>query len=94
MIADKRNPLSNLRVLVAACLTLIATAAVLILFVSKDLNHSAAPGSTLIIHIFADTDPQYFDNLKFFVRHGVSEESAVDYVIIVQTDSPSLVRPS
>ena len=49
-------------------------------------------GKTLVVHIFADTDPQYIENLKFFVHYGISGDDAAEYVIIVQSDVSSIVR--
>ena len=92
MTANRGKLSSKVKVLVAAFLSLVATVAVLVLYISETLG--PASSSTLIMFVFADTDPQYLENLKFFVRHGVSEERAVDYIIIVQTNSPLLVRPA
>ena len=50
-----------------------------------------APGRTLVLHMFADTDPQYIENLKFFVHYGISEEDAAEFVIIVQSNDTSIV---
>ena len=47
--------------------------------------------STLVVHIFADTDPEYLPNLNFFVQHGISSRDSADYVIIVQTNSSDVV---
>lgn len=54
---------------------------------------SAANGKTLIIHIFADTDPEYLQNLIFFVQWGIPPQDQSDYVVVVQsTDSAVLQK--
>ncbi len=45
---------------------------------------SSANGKTLIIHIFADTDPEYLENLKFFVQWGIPPQDQSDYVVVVR----------
>ena len=47
---------------------------------------------TLVVHIFADTDPEYLENLKFFIQHGIQQDKHADYVILVQTESSAIVR--
>ena len=84
---------AKLKILAAAVPTAVL-AVVLYLSASERFANTAATGHTLVIHIFSDSDPQYFENLKFFVRYGVSQEADVLYLIIVQTDSASLVRPA
>ena len=86
------STLAKLKLLAAALPTAVL-AVVLYLAASNHLVDSETTGNTLIIYIFSDSDPQYIENLKFFVRYGVSQEAAVHYLIIVQTDSASLVRP-
>lgn len=49
---------------------------------------------TLVVHIFADTDPEYLENLKFFVQYGILQEDNADYIVLVQTDSSTIVRAS
>ncbi len=64
----------------------------------KDLESSGCLGAyldkTLVVHIFADTDPEYLENLKFFVQYGILQEDNAEYVILVQTDSSIIVRAS
>jgi hypothetical protein len=52
---------------------------------------SAANGKTLIIHIFADTDPEYLENLKFFVQWGIPPQDQSDYVVVVQSTDSAVV---
>lgn len=52
---------------------------------------SSADGKTLIVHIFADTDPAYLENLKFFVEWGIPDRDQADYVIVVQSTDSSVV---
>ena len=78
----------------AASLPIATLTSVLFLFALRQLDSSATKGTTLIIHIFSDSDPQYIGNLEFFVRYGVPQDPAVRCLIIVQTNSASLVRPA
>lgn len=52
---------------------------------------SAANGKTLVIHIFADTDPEYLENLKFFVQWGIPPQDQADYIVVVQSLDPATV---
>ena len=52
---------------------------------------SSANGKTLIIHIFADTDPEYLENLKFFVQWGIPPQDQSDYVVVVQSTESATV---
>ena len=54
-------------------------------------NFSSRDGKTLIVHIFADTDPEYLENLKFFVEWGIPVQDQADYVIVVQSTDSSTV---
>lgn len=45
----------------------------------------ATSGKTLVVHIFADTDPEYLNNLNFFVKWGIpSNDDDTEYIIVVQ----------
>ena len=55
------------------------------------VGFSSANGKTLIVHIFADTDPEYLENLKFFVEWGIPVEDQSDYIIVVQSTDASTV---
>jgi hypothetical protein len=39
---------------------------------------------TLVMYIYADSDPEYRRNLEFFVRFGVTAGPECDYIIVVQ----------
>lgn len=52
---------------------------------------SSSDGKTLVVHIFADTDPEYLENLKFFVEWGIPDRDQADYVIVVQSTEASVV---
>ncbi len=84
----------KLATLLAACLTIALTHTVLI--GRKELRSSGCLGAhlnkTLVVHIFADTDPEYLENLKFFIQYGIVQEDNADYIILVQTDSSTIVR--
>ena len=82
--------------LLAACLTVALTHTVLI--GKKELRSfgclSGHLDKTLIVHIFADTDQEYLENLKFFIQYGILQEDNAEYVILVQTNSSTIVRAS
>lgn len=51
------------------------------------IHFAAARGKTLVVYVFSDTDPEYLENLKFFVQYGVSTlDTSAEFVIILQTD--------
>lgn len=79
--------------LLAACLTVVLTHT---LFTDRKESRSsgclhARLNKTLVVHIFADTDPEYLENLEFFVKHGILQEDNADYIILVQTNTVSIV---
>lgn len=39
---------------------------------------------TLLIYVFSNTDPEYLNNLRFFVQFGMSPDDGVTYLIVVQ----------
>ena len=47
---------------------------------------------TLVMYVYSNTNPQYPDNLKFFVRHGIPGCSGCRYVIIINEDEQHQVR--
>ncbi len=49
-------------------------------------------GRTLITYIFSDTDAEYANNLKFFVRWGVRENDNADYIFVLQLADRHRVR--
>lgn len=44
---------------------------------------------TLVLYIFSNTDGEYENNLRFFLRHGVEAGDGCDYVVIIQTGGTS-----
>ena len=84
--------LRNGRSILLACMTSIAMCLLSWQDIKKFALFGVAPGKTLVVHIFADTDPQYIENLKFFVHYGIAGDDASEYVIIVQSDGLSIVR--
>lgn len=77
-----------------ACLTIALTLTVLT--GRKDSKTPAClrahQDKTLVVHIFADTDPEYLENLKFFIRYGILQEDNAEYIVLIQTDSSTIVR--
>lgn len=39
---------------------------------------------TLCIYVFSNTDPEYLENLRFFVKFGMSPDDGVTYLVVVQ----------
>lgn len=39
---------------------------------------------TLLVYVFSNTDPEYLNNLNFFVKFGMAADDGVTYVIVVQ----------
>ena len=48
---------------------------------------------TVVVYIFSNSDPEYFNNLKFFLKWGVREGDGAYYIIVVQEGGKSPVRP-
>ena len=38
----------------------------------------------LVMYIFAATDPEFLDNLRFFISEAVEQDTLCEYVIVVQ----------
>ncbi len=49
---------------------------------------------TLVVYIFSNTDPEYLNNLNFFLKWGVRESDGAYYIIVVQEGGKSPVRLS
>lgn len=47
---------------------------------------------TLVVYIFSNTDPEYLNNLNFFLKWGVREGDGAYYIIVVQEGGKSPVR--
>ena len=73
-------------VLAAVFFTTLIMAVALLLSGCRRVASSSATGNTLFMHIFSDSDPQYLENLKFFVGYGVSQ----DYIYIYAFSTPGL----
>lgn len=84
----------NVAVVLCACAIVALTHTVLIgRKDSKTHGCLSAPlDKTLVVHIFADTDPEYLENLKFFIRYGILQEDNAEYIVLIQTDSSTIVR--
>ncbi len=39
---------------------------------------------TLCIYVFSNTDPEYLENLRFFVKFGMAPDDGVTYLVVVQ----------
>ena len=53
----------------------------------------AKTGKTLVTYIFSDTDAEYVNNLRFFVRWGVRENDGADYIFVLQLADRHRVSP-
>jgi hypothetical protein len=49
---------------------------------------------TLVLYIFSNTDPEYIDNLRFYVRNGIQEDDGCHHVIVINSGENSPVRPN
>jgi hypothetical protein len=48
---------------------------------------------TLLIYVFSNTDPEYLDNLRFFVTYGIGPPNDhTQYIIVVQDQEGQEVR--
>ena len=81
--------------IVSACVCAFSLARWVLTSKSSSDGFSSTDGKTLIVHIFADTDPEYLENLMFFVEWGIPVQDQADYVIVVQsTDASTVGLPS
>lgn len=78
--------------IISACIATFCLARWVFPSRSSSDGFSSADGKTLVVHIFADTDPEYLENLKFFVEWGIPVQDQADYVIVVQSTEPATVR--
>lgn len=50
---------------------------------------SAAGGArkadTLVVYVYSPTDPEYANNLRYFLRQGVHDNDGCDYVFVLQS---------
>ncbi|KAI7836092.1 hypothetical protein COHA_010020 [Chlorella ohadii] len=47
---------------------------------------------TLLVYVFSNTDPEYINNLRFFVKFGMAADDGVTYIIVVQ-ETPGEAPP-
>ena len=47
---------------------------------------------TLVLYIFSNTDPEYIDNLRYYVRTAIQEDDGCQHVIVVNSGEDSPVR--
>ena len=40
----------------------------------------------LVLYVFSNTDAEYMNNLKFFVREGMVQDTFTEYVIVINSD--------
>lgn len=80
--------------LLAACLFLV-----LVQILLSDRRSLVSTGCgialqsrTLVVHVFADADPEYLENLRFFAQYGIGHGDNAEYIIIVQADTFDVVR--
>lgn len=50
------------------------------------LGRTRASG-VLVLYVYSNTDPEYINNLKFFLREGVHPADGLDYWFIVNRDA-------
>eukprot|EP00891_Asterochloris_glomerata_P006722 jgi/Astpho2/6722/Aster-06741 len=59
------------------------------LSLDSPFNTAKRPVDTLVVYIFSNTDPEYANNLRFFLKHGVAEGDGCEYVVVIQTGEGS-----
>ena len=87
----KMRVLSPWFVRLAACVAVVLTLMLTWRTQQKHPCHRIGRPDTLVVHIFADTDPEYLENFRFFVRHGMTPDDTAEYIVVVQTDHASVV---
>jgi hypothetical protein len=50
-----------------------------------------ASADVLVMYVFSNTDPQYLENLRFFLREGVYAADGCEYLFIVNRSSDEKV---
>ena len=61
---------------------------------SDDVAKEEKPApETLVLYIFSNTDPEYIDNLRFYVRTAIKEDDGCHHVIVINSGPKSPVRP-
>ncbi|KAL4425923.1 hypothetical protein ABPG75_009939 [Micractinium tetrahymenae] len=48
-----------------------------------------ARGPTLVVYVFSGTDPEYADNLRFFIDEAVKADDGCEYIIVLQQGARS-----
>ncbi len=46
---------------------------------------TATKADTLVVYVFSPTDPEYENNLRYFLREGVHDNDGCDYVFVLQS---------
>lgn len=44
---------------------------------------------TLVVYVYSPTDPEYANNLRYFLRQGVHDNDGCDYVFVLQSVRPN-----
>jgi hypothetical protein len=58
---------------------------------ATETGQPVARNPTLVLYIFSNTDPQYLNNLKFFLREGVHANDRCEYVFVVNQNAKDVV---
>lgn len=58
----------------------------------QGLTGSGANPDVLVMYVFSNTDPEYLENLKFFLREGVHPNDGCEYLFIVNRGAEEVVR--
>ena len=55
----------------------------------RKLHESGHPETkTLVVYVFSATDPEYINNLNFFIHWGIHDGDGADYVVVLQAAFP------
>ena len=51
------------------------------------------PPQTLVLYIFSNSDPEYINNLRFYVGNAIQEDDGCQHVIVINSSPDDPVRP-
>jgi hypothetical protein len=89
----KHSRLPSKRRLFFAALLILGGCTLLYRFVNLQPQSPLAK-DTLIIYVFADSNPEYINNLRHFVSNGVRAHDGADYLFVVQGGTKGLSLPT
>eukprot|EP00892_Ulva_mutabilis_P000758 jgi/Ulvmu1/10683/UM067_0008.1 len=76
--------------------SMLAEAALSSMSVTAGSEQPAEPlAETLVLYVFSNTDPEYYNNLLFFVKHGMPGCNTCEYIVVINRnqDDPAVELP-